>query len=282
MPAPPILAFFWLMLAALGWLMVLLTARFWKWSGPASGGLFFLIYLAPFLTANAARLLRGCRATRFHRIAYRASLGYSALMAVVVLWIAALSFLQPWRTYREVSYGSNSAQVMDILVPRTAKASPTIILLHGGGFIAGDKLDLEEVARQLVQQGFTVANVNYRLATQEKNQYPTAVDDVQTAVTFLKGHGTKYKVDGHRMVALGTSAGANLAIELGLAGQVQAVIDFYGPTNFMDPRFLDDFYNGEQNDEITLTYLGASLRDDAALYYDASPLDMVSAHMPRQ
>jgi acetyl esterase/lipase len=213
-------------------------------------------------------------------VAFQGSVGYSALMATAVLGLMVAALQRPWTLYREISYGPDPEQVMDILVPRTAKVSPTIILLHGGGFIAGDKLDLAEVARQLARQGFTVANVNYRLATQAKNQYPTAVDDVQTAVAFLRDHGAQYKVDGRRMVAFGTSAGANLAIELGLAGQVQAVIDFYGPTNFMDQRFLDDFYNGEQNNAIALTYLGASLMDDSPLYYDASPLDMVSAHMP--
>ena len=125
---------------------------------------------------------------------------------------------------------------MDLLVPRLGKKFPTIVLIHGGGWVSGDKRSLEEIARRLARDGFTVANINYRLANSASNHYPAGIDDARAAVVFLKTHAADFKIDANRMVSFGTSAGGNLAIELGMSHSVKAVIDFYGPTNFTDPH----------------------------------------------
>jgi hypothetical protein len=78
--SPPFFAYFILFATFGGWLMVCLTTLFWKWSGMASLGVFFLILVAPFVTAGAAFNLRSRRViSRFHWSAYAASIAYSAL-----------------------------------------------------------------------------------------------------------------------------------------------------------------------------------------------------------
>jgi hypothetical protein len=81
--SPPVFYFFILFATCGGWLMVLLTALFWEWSGMASLGVFYLVLVAPFVTAGIAFSLRRRRALSvFHRAAYVASVVYSGLMVV--------------------------------------------------------------------------------------------------------------------------------------------------------------------------------------------------------
>jgi fructose-specific phosphotransferase system IIC component len=77
--SPPFLSYFILFATFGGWLLVCLTALFWKWSGMASLGVFSLVLVAPFVTAGVAFSLRSRRAlSGFHRYAYIASVAYSA------------------------------------------------------------------------------------------------------------------------------------------------------------------------------------------------------------
>jgi O-antigen ligase len=79
-PLPPFFSCFILFAIFGGWLMVCLTALFWKWSGMASLGVFSLILVAPFVTAGVAFSLRNRRTlSAFHRSAYIASIAYSGL-----------------------------------------------------------------------------------------------------------------------------------------------------------------------------------------------------------
>jgi hypothetical protein len=93
-PSPPYFSWFVLFGIFGGWLLVLLTGLFWQWSGMASIGVFGLAIIAPFTTTALALSLRGRRALSvFHRGAFAATVGYSALMLAVVLpWLAIRVF----------------------------------------------------------------------------------------------------------------------------------------------------------------------------------------------
>jgi hypothetical protein len=89
-PSPPYFSCFVLFGTFGGWLLVALTAVFWKWSGMASIGVFALALVAPFVTTALAWSLRSRRGlSRFHRGAFAASVGYSGVMFVAVAgWLA--------------------------------------------------------------------------------------------------------------------------------------------------------------------------------------------------
>jgi hypothetical protein len=83
--SPPFFSYFILFVTFGGWLMVFLTDLFWKWSGMASLGVFYLLFVAPLITAGAALNLRNRRAlSGFHRSAYIASIAYSGLMLMAL------------------------------------------------------------------------------------------------------------------------------------------------------------------------------------------------------
>ncbi len=88
-PSPPYFSWFILFGTFGGWLLVVLTEIFWKWSGMASIGLFGLVLVAPFVTSALSVSLRGRRKVSwFHWGAFVASVGYSGLMfALLAVWI---------------------------------------------------------------------------------------------------------------------------------------------------------------------------------------------------
>lgn len=89
--SPPILAFFVLFATCGGWLIVLLTDLFWKWSGMASLGVFYLTLIAPFVTAGFALSLRKRRRlSPYHQTAYIASISSSAVTILVDVIYAGL------------------------------------------------------------------------------------------------------------------------------------------------------------------------------------------------
>ena len=87
-PAPPFVSYFILFATFGGWLLVALTVLFWEWSGMASLGVFYLVFVAPRITAVLAWRLRQRRAdSGFHRAAFWTSAAYSGLILVLdVIW----------------------------------------------------------------------------------------------------------------------------------------------------------------------------------------------------
>ena len=91
---------------------------------------------------------------------------------------------------------------------------------------------------KLLEAGFAVASINYRLSTVAA--YPAQFQDCQAAVRFLRSNAGKYGIDGTRIGVWGGSAGGHLASMLGVlsssrnkATQVQAVCDWFGPTDLV-------------------------------------------------
>ena len=90
-PSPPYYSYFILFITFGGWLMVIFTALFWEWSGMASLGFVYLVFVAPLVTAGVAYNLYNRRAlSPFHRNAYFASIAYSGLLILAfVVWLGA-------------------------------------------------------------------------------------------------------------------------------------------------------------------------------------------------
>jgi len=136
------------------------------------------------------------------------------------------------RTDIEFAKAGNVNLTLDAFVPDGPGPFPTCILVHGGGFVRGDKQTyIKPLFDPLSEAGFTWFTINYRLAPEHR--WPACADDVATAVRWVKSHAKEYKVDASRIVLIGESAGGHLVSyvgarsgnELGLA----AVVPFYAP-----------------------------------------------------
>jgi alpha-L-fucosidase 2 len=136
------------------------------------------------------------------------------------------------KTDIEFAKAAGVSLTLDAFVPEGQGPFPTCILVHGGGFVRGDKQTyIKPLFEPLSEAGFTWFTINYRLAPEHR--WPACAEDVETAVRWVKSHAKQYKVDTSRMALIGESAGGHLvsyvgarsAKELGLA----AVVPFYAP-----------------------------------------------------
>ena len=104
---------------------------------------------------------------------------------------------------------------LDIYQPKAAKARPAIVFVHGGGWASGDARhsrsfsDLPDALAALAAKGFVVASVNYRLSGQAK--FPAPLQDVKSALRWLRSHADDYGIDATRIMVWGEDAGGHLA-----------------------------------------------------------------------
>ncbi len=112
----------------------------------------------------------------------------------------------------DVAYGADSLQRMDLhLVEDRDAATPLVMLIHGGGWMAGDKRDADFMREALFVRGINVVNVNYRLGG-ETVHYPEMMADIDAAVNYLLSHAREWDIRSSGIVLWGGSAGAHLAL----------------------------------------------------------------------
>lgn len=112
---------------------------------------------------------------------------------------------------RDVAYGSDSLQTMDMsLVEGRDASTPLIILVHGGGWMAGDKKDAEFMRDACFAKGINVVNINYRMG--EGIHYEEMMADLDMAVEYLYENAGRLHIRTSKMVMWGGSAGAHLAL----------------------------------------------------------------------
>lgn len=110
-----------------------------------------------------------------------------------------------------LSYGDfGKWNLLDIYYPRgTSKPIPTIVSIHGGGYVYGDKEIYQYYCMHLAQQGFVVVNFNYRLAPKVK--YPSIITEVNQVMQWICEHSKEYHIDTNNLFLVGDSAGAQMA-----------------------------------------------------------------------
>ena len=121
----------------------------------------------------------------------------------------------PAQTIKNISYGSDALQKMDVYLPagRSVLSTKVIILIHGGAWSSGDKTDFDAYVDTLKRRipDYAIFNINYRLATGTSNFFPSQENDVKAAVEFIVNKSAEYYVS-QKIVLLGASAGGHLAL----------------------------------------------------------------------
>jgi alpha-L-fucosidase 2 len=137
---------------------------------------------------------------------------------------------------------------MDAHIPNGVGPFPAAIIVHGGGWVRGDRrMGVEPLFKPLSDGGFAWFSISYRLVNDVTGSiaraFPTslflggAVQDVRQAIAHVKAHARDYKTDPNRIVLIGESAGAQLASMAALKpdanGAVVAVVALYGPSDLV-------------------------------------------------
>jgi alpha-L-fucosidase 2 len=151
---------------------------------------------------------------------------------------AALLFTCPlsaaeFETRLDVEFSSPGGESLklDAYLLRDPARHPALIFVHGGGFVGGDKKEYpRDLLEPLMEIGFSTFSINYRLSP--KHPFPAAVDDVESAVRYLKQHAADFRIDPERLALLGPSAGGLLVSWAGAAcrpeNRVAAVVSMFG------------------------------------------------------
>ncbi|MDR8394192.1 alpha/beta hydrolase [Aliifodinibius sp. S!AR15-10] len=115
--------------------------------------------------------------------------------------------------------GDSEAWKLDLAMPANFGSGlrPALVIVHGGGWRGGSKsVDVyQKMMVDYAQQGYVTININYRLL--DEAEFPACIEDVKTAVRWLRAHADQYQVDPDRIGAYGHSAGAHLAMMLAMA-----------------------------------------------------------------
>ena len=112
---------------------------------------------------------------------------------------------------RNISYGSHGKwNLLDVYYPDgTAGPLPTIVSIHGGGYVYGTKEIYRRYGMDMARRGFAFVNFNYRLAP--RWHFPAPLWDTNSVMEWVCKNAARYHLDPSRIIIVGDSAGAQLA-----------------------------------------------------------------------
>ena len=185
---------------------------------------------------------------------------------------------------------------------------PALLLLHGGGWKAGNRAMMGALGQSAAARGYLAAVVSYRLTNETgadgkpKYVFPDPVHDVKAAVRWLRENATRLRIDPDRIGVAGESAGGHLALMVGLVGpedglepdtssanvvplvkadakpvstRVAVVVNMFGPT-----ELVSGFETSEGGKDWIREFIGGRPEEMPERYLAASPLTYVSADDP--
>lgn len=192
---------------------------------------------------------------------------------------------------------------LDVYAPTVENVNngASVVVVHGGSWSGGRRSDFPEWNRWLAANGYTIFDVDYRLAPPPN--YLTATGDVKCAVRWVKNHAAEFNVNPERIALLGRSAGAHLALLAAYSADdgtvpatcaenqsnekasenVRAVVSFYAPADLLwafDHPANEAVIDGKQT---LAAFLGGSPHESDEMrdkYVAAAPLSHISAQTP--
>jgi acetyl esterase/lipase len=187
--------------------------------------------------------------------------------------------------------------MLDLYRPKTTKSAlPVVVWIFGGAFRIDNKTAQQHAATWLTQHDFAVAVINYRLSREAL--FPAQIHDCKAAIRWIRANAAKYNLDKEHIGAWGPSSGGYLSTMLGVTGEVealegdlgnaeessrvQAVVDFYGPSDFlkMDEARLSNGQWHYPADSPESQLLGAPIKEIPEKVKQANPITYVNESAP--
>ena len=188
--------------------------------------------------------------------------------------------------------------VLDLYRPEKSPQNlPVVVWVYGGAWRSRNRTPQAPKASWLAAHGYAVAVIDYRLSSEAL--FPAQINDCKAAVRWLRANAAKFGLDGNRIGAWGESSGGHLVTLLGVTGgvadlegalgnadqssRVQAVVDFFGPTDFlqMDAHALPGAtlkHDPPGSPESLL--VGGPIQENAAKAARANPIVYVTKEAP--
>jgi len=177
----------------------------------------------------------------------------------------------------------------DLYTPTGNGLFPVLITVHGGGWVRGARSQFQNWATFLASHGYAIFNITYRFAGTGSKMFPGSVQDIRSAVQFIRATSKEHSIDSERIGLFGASAGAHLSALAALghddslfangypkdehkskSAKVKALLGFYG---IYDLAEMWHHYRIQSPGENNLTkYLGCELYENRKVYFDSSPI----------
>ena len=200
------------------------------------------------------------------------------------------------RTYINLEYvpGGHEWQKLDIYLPEQGTYTgplPMVVWIHGGAWRAGSKENCR--SRVFLEDGYAAASINYRLS--HHAMFPAQIEDCKAAIRYLRANAKKYNIDPDRIGVWGSSAGGHLVALLGTTGdvkdfdtgsnlnissKVQAVCDFFGPTDFTRMSDFESRMDHDAADSPESLLVGGPVQENKEACKRANPITYVSRNDP--
>ena len=177
----------------------------------------------------------------------------------------------------------------DLYLPKGPGPFPALIGVHGGGWVQGARSAFQFWGPYLAARGYALFAVSYRLAKTGQKTFPHAVQDVLSAIQFVRGNAKDFRIAPDRIGLFGHSAGGNISALAALGGKNPVFADGYpqdphakestdvkvlaGVYGVYDLVAMWNTYNTQSPKENNIEkFLGASPPENRQLYFDASPI----------
>ena len=165
-------------------------------------------------------------------------------LTLFLLLLAAVFAQADTQTDIDYARVGDTALLLDLHTPSGVKQPPLIVYVHGGAWRAGSKSDVPIAG--LLDHGFAIASVDYRLSTQAR--FPAQIHDIKAAIRFLRAKASSFGINTEKIAIIGSSAGGHLAALTGVtnghrelegrvgdhldqSSDVSAIVSFYGASN---------------------------------------------------
>jgi acetyl esterase/lipase len=170
---------------------------------------------------------------------------------------------------------------IDAYQPLSSGAHPVVVQIYGGAWRNGAPGDFAKFAQWLAAGGYVVFSIDYRHSPRWR--WPAHGDDVGSALAWVAAHATEYGGDTSRVVLLGRSAGAHLAL---LAAYRPAPLNVRGVVGFYAPVDLADAYRHPPRPDpldirsVETAFIGAAPDQMPEQYAAVSPITYATRHVP--
>ncbi len=198
------------------------------------------------------------------------------------------------------SYG-NMPLRLNVLQPDnpTNKLMPAVVWIHGGSWKAGSKDDMPQLMVMLAENGYICVSIEYRLSPE--TIFPGQLEDCKSAIRWLRSKPSPFRIDPNRIGVVGESAGGHLAALIGTSSgvtnrtsksgwygyssDVQAVVDYFGPTDFLKisegcarngiPKFVADLIVNSRSSAPS-QFLGGPIQSRRGACRAANPITYIT------
>jgi acetyl esterase/lipase len=197
---------------------------------------------------------------------------------------------------RDVEYGTGGGRPLKLhlVKPKSPpqEPMPVVVYIHGGAWRGGNRDGGVRPLSRLAARGYFGASIEYRLSSEAK--FPAQIEDCKAAIRFLRSRAKEYGIDPDRIGVWGPSAGGHLVALLGTSGdvkelegkggsaefssRVQAVVDWFGPTDFLKMGKNKIDHDAANSPESLL--VGGPIQENKEKVAAANPITYVSKDDP--